>query len=373
MKVRLFRPLIGDDEITAIKETFEASWVGLGNKVSEFEGAWCSITGAENALAVNSGTAALHLAVKAFSFTPGSEILVPSLTFSSTAFAAVYEGLKPVFVDIDNDTLCMDLDDLSSKITPKTAAVIIVHFGGNHTDINRLKDLCDQHKIKLIEDCAHSQYGRTKEGDTLGLIGDVGCYSFEEKKGITTGDGGMIVSADAELINKLKPARWVGIDKDTWVREQEQRISKHWYYEINDIGYKYNMNNLSAAIGLAQLKKLDQFNKRKRDIIARYQSQLTRNSFFFDYDTKGNLAYWLFGIRSARRDELIIHCQNKGIATGVHYTPLNQHNAFKNFRGKTPVANKFYDQAVTLPLHPALNDGEIDYVCETVNNFEQTL
>lgn len=369
MKTRLFRPLLDKDDLAAVAQTFDEAWVGLGKYVSDFESAWQNFTGAPASLAVNSGTAALHLAVKAFKFQRGMEVLVPALTFSATAFSAIYEDLIPVFVDVDPETLCIDLNDLQTKITSKSVAVIAVHFGGNHCDLKQLVSICQTHKLKLIEDCAHSQAGTSKCGHVLGLVGDIGCYSFEEKKGITTGDGGMIVSKDVELIQQLKPLRWVGIDKDTWQRETDKNDKQHWYYEINEVGYKYNMNNMSAALGLSQLKKLNDFNSYKRYIIGCYLNGLEGKVPLFNYDIDGKLAYWLFGLRIDNRDKFVEYCTSKGVATGVHYTPLNKHTAFSKFRGETKFTNQIYPKMVTLPLHPAMTENEIEFIIETVNSF----
>jgi perosamine synthetase len=228
----------------------------------------------------------------------------------------------------------------------------------------------------VIEDCAHSAGGVYKE-KKLGRWGDISCFSFEEKKCMTTGDGGMISSDDYELIKPLRSRRWVGINKDTWQREKENLKGNHldvhqWYYEISDIGYKYNMNDLMAAIGLAQLKKLNQMNKRREEIIRRYIEGLNGKDNVragLPYTIKDS-SYWMFMVRVKDRDRFILHMKKNNIATGVHYMPLTMHPLFQKYKSETPVADKIWQEFVTLPLFPDLKDEEVDYVINTVKNYQ---
>ncbi len=264
MNIRLFKPYIGEEELQNIKDTFDRSWIGLGPKVSEFEQEWSNYIGSKNSIACNSATAALHLALTAYKFPVGKKVLVPAITFASTATAVLYNRLEPVFVDVDSETVQMSMEDMEKKFTPECVAIIPVHMGGYPVQIDKVVEFAKSKNLKVIEDCAHCAGGEYK-GKKLGTYGDIGCFSFEEKKCMTTGDGGMICSDDTELMTMLKPYRWVGIDKDTWKRAREfsdtdQIDAMHWHYQIGVLGYKYNMNDLAAAIGLAQLKKLDYMN-----------------------------------------------------------------------------------------------------------------
>jgi len=193
--IRLFKPSLGDEELQKIREAFERGWIGLGPAVKDFESAWSEWLGCRSSLAVNSATAALHLAVMAYGFKPGKKVLVPVITFASTAFAAVYNDLEPVFVDVDFETLQMSLDDLQRKYTPDCVAVIPVHFTGHPAPMEKIAEFARLNNLKVIEDCAHTP-GSTYLGKKLGLWGDIGCFSFEEKKAMTTGDGGMMCSDD---------------------------------------------------------------------------------------------------------------------------------------------------------------------------------
>lgn len=376
MKVRLFKPCVGDEELAQIKEVFDISWLGMGGKVPEFENKWKAFIGAKAAMGVNSATAALQLAVGAFGFPKGKKVLVPAQTFVSTALAPLHNGLDVKFVDADEETLGMSVEDLERKYDDECVAVMPVHFGGHPVKMDAVVEFADAKGLKVIEDCAHTQGGEY-QGKKLGTFGEVGCFSFEEKKGMTTGDGGMLVSDNEALVERLRPTRWLGIDKDTWKRsagytQTGEQDAYHWYYEIDHAGFKFNMNNLAAAIGLAQMEKLDWMNERKARAIGRYMEGLAdvpeaRPIIPFDLD--GYSSYWIFGLRVPKRDELILHLKAKEIATSVHYTPLPMHPLFKNHTEPCPVAEKAYGEMVTLPLFPEISDEEIDYVVEHVRTF----
>jgi perosamine synthetase len=301
MNIRLFKPSIGEEELANIREVFDRAWLGNGPTVVRFEEAWSKYIGCKISIGVNSATAALHLALTAFHFPEGKKVLVPAITFASTATAVLYNRLIPVFVDVDPDTVSMDLNDLQRKYDKDCVAVIPVHNGGYPVAMDRLMELAEKLNLKVIEDCAHCAGGEYK-GRKLGTWGHIGCFSFEEKKCMTTGDGGMICSDDIELIEPLRAYRWVGIDKDTWRRAEgastlAENEAMHWHYEISVLGYKYNMNDLAAAIGLAQLAKLDNMNQRRAAIIEKYLDgimDLKNIKPIFPYD-KGSGAYWYFG------------------------------------------------------------------------------
>jgi perosamine synthetase len=375
MEIRLFKPCVGEEELDNIRDVFKRAWLGLGPKVSQFEKEWSSYIGARNSIGVNSCTAALHLAITAFKFPEGKKILVPAVTFVSTALAVLYNRLEPVFVDVDPETISIDMADLERKYTKDCVGVIPVHLGGHPVRMDELIGWAGEKGLKVIEDCANSGGGEYR-GRKLGTLGDIGCFSFEEKKSMTTGDGGMICSNDFSLIEPLRACRWVGIDKDTWKRaanylDAKQLDSRHWYYEVSVLGYKYNMNDLMAAIGLAQLKKLDWMNERRARIIERYLSgikELEDIRPIYPYQLE-NSAYWIFGVRSPQRDDLIIHLKKKGIATGVHFLPLPLHPLFKSYDHDIPVAKQIWQEIVTLPLFPELTDEEVDYVLEAMASF----
>jgi len=374
MNIRLFKPSIGSEELENIKQVFEREWLGLGPMVSQFEKEWNEYVGSKMSIGVNSATAALHLSLMAYKFPKGKKVLVPAITFASTATAVLYNDLIPVFVDVNKDTVSMDLEDLQRKYDKDCVAVIPVHNGGYPVPMDELMDIARKLNLKVIEDCAHSAGGVYK-GKKLGTWGDIGCFSFEEKKCMTTGDGGMICSDDIELITPLRAQRWVGIDKDTWKRTQSADTNNdamHWHYEIALLGYKYNMNDVAAAIGLAQLHKLEKMNAQRRNIIKKYVagiSGLKTIQPIFPYNTNEG-AYWFLGIRSQHRDELIVYLKNKGIATGVHFYPLPMQPLFQKYDNGCSVAKDIWKTFITLPSHVDLTDEEINYVIEALQEFD---
>ena len=377
MKIRLFKPSVGKEELDNIKDAFERSWIGLGPKVAEFEKDWCKFIGCKAAIALNSATAALHLSLAAYDFPEGKKVLVPAITFASTAFAPLYNKLEPVFVDVDEEAISISLEDLERKYSKDCVAVMPVHFGGQPVEMDKLMDFAKEKGLTVIEDCAHCA-GSEYKGKKLGTWGNTGCFSFEEKKLMTTGDGGMMCSDNVDLIRKIQPARWVGIDKDTWKRVKGYTDSKsldamHWYYEISILGYKYNMNDLSASIGLAQLKKLNNMNRKRSHCINRYMKRIEnlKNIHPLLPYEPDKYHYWLFGVRCEKRDDLIIHLKSKGIATGMHYMPLMLHPFFKSFDSECPVSKKIWRTFVTLPLHADLTDEEVDYIVDALLEFDK--
>ncbi len=375
MNIRLFKPSLGEEELQAIKEAFDRSWVGLGPKVAEFEEAWSKFIGCKMSVGVNSATAALHLALACFRFSEGKKVLVPSLTFSSTASAVLYNRLIPVFIDSDPVTLGMSLEELDKKYDKDCVAVIPVHYAGHPVPMDILVPWARSKGLKIVEDCAHTAGGIYK-GKSLGTWGDIGCFSYEEKKCMTTGDGGMMVTDDPELFRDVKAMRWVGIDKDNWKTAQAYTTanhdSMHWFYELNVLGYKYNMNDLAASIGLVQLSRLPAFNNRRSEIIKKYIGGIKPVKVIeplIPFEPE-NYPYQMFGIRAVERNELMIYLKSKGIATGCHYTPLSVQPLFKRWGNNCPFIEKESDKFITLPLHADLTHEEVNYVIEALNNFK---
>jgi perosamine synthetase len=375
MNIRLFKPSLGQEELDNIREAFARGWVGLGPKVAEFEAKWTEFIGCRVAIGLNSATAALHLALRCFGFPEGKKVLVPSMTFSATASAILYNRMIPVFVDSDPVTLGMSLEDLEKKYDKDCVAVMPVHYCGHPVPMDLLMPWARKRGLKVIEDCAHTAGGEYK-GKKLGTWGDIGCFSFEEKKCLTTGDGGMICSDDPDLLKDVKAMRWVGIDKDNWKTAQAyttaNRDAMHWFYEINVLGYKYNMNDLAACIGLAQLIKLPAMNNRKSEIISNYMRGLKNISGvspLLPYEPLKNI-YQIFGVRANFRDELMIFLKSKGIATGCHYTPLSLQPLFKPWGENCQYIEKEYTRFITLPLHADLTNEELTYIISKLREFE---
>jgi len=374
----LFCPSLGHEELEEIADSFSKSWVGLGPKVNQFEARWKERLNCEFVMAVNSATAALHLALSSFNFPKGKKVLVPSLTFASTATAVLYNDLIPVFVDSNPISLSIDFDDLISKYDHDCVAVIPVHYAGHPAPLESIISWAIDHNLRVIEDCSHTP-GSLYKGKPLGTWGDYGCFSFEEKKIMTTGDGGLICSQQLpKNPQTLRARRWVGIDKDTWKSSQEyvntHSQSMHWFYEIRELGYKYNMNDLSASIGLAQLKKLDSFNITRKTLIDTYMMRLEDSKIIspmLPFDTQ-QYDYQMFGIRTVYRDELMGYLKQNEIATGCHYTPLTLQPLFKEFTGSCSFIEKEHNKMMTLPLHVNLTVEEVNFVCDKILEFESS-
>jgi len=376
MNIRLFKPSVGEEELQLIKEAFERSWIGLGPMVNKFEEEWAKFIGCEVAIGLNSATAALHLALRIFGFEKGKKVLVPSLTFSSTASAVLYNELIPVFVDSDPTTLGISLEDLEKKCDNDCVAVIPVHYAGHPVPMDKLVPWARNKGLKVIEDCAHTAGGVFK-GKTLGTWGDIGCFSFEEKKCMTTGDGGMMVTNDPDLFKDVKAMRWVGIDKDNWKTSiaytEINKDAMHWFYELNVLGYKYNMNDLAASIGLAQLKKLPAFNKRRSQICKLYLNgiqDLHGVEPLLPFESE-KYPYQMFGIRAEKRNELMIYLKSQGIATGCHYTPLSLQPLFKFYAKDCNYIEMEANKFITIPFHTELTNEEIIFVLQRIHEFSR--
>lgn len=374
MNIRLFKPSVGQEELTNIEKAFDRSWIGLGPNVSEFEKKWANFVESKEAIGLNSATAALHIALMTFKFPEGKKVLLPSLTFASTACAVLYNRLIPVFVDSDPITLGMDLEDMKRKHDDDCVAVIPVHYTGHPVPMEELMPWARENNLKVIEDCAHTT-GALYKDKRLGTWGDLGCYSFEEKKLMTTGDGGMIVSNDPKLLKDVKAYRWVGIDKDNWKTAQaytdSNKNAMHWFYEINLLGYKYNMNDLAASIGLAQLQKLPAMNARRSQIIRMYLDgieDIDGIKPLLPFEPE-NYVYQMFGIRTEKKDELMIFLKSKGIATGCHYTPLSQQPLFLPYAKDCEYIEQEAKKFITLPLHVDLTNEEVNYIIHYLREF----
>ena len=367
MNIRLFKPSLGEEELNAVKEAFDREWIGLGPNVNKLEEEWEKHLGCAEAIGLNSATAALHLSLALFGFPAGKKVLVPSMTFSATASAALYNQLIPVFVDSDPETLGISLEDLDRKYDKDCVAVMPVHYAGHPVAMEKLVPWARERNLKIIEDCAHTT-GSNYKGTPLGLWGDIGCFSFEEKKLMTTGDGGMICSNDPELLKDVRAMRWVGIDKDNWKTAQKytdaNRDAMHWYYELNVLGYKYNMNDLAASIGLVQLKRLPEMNRKRSEIITQYMEgieEIPNVEPLVPYEPD-QYVYQMFGVRVENKTEMILHLKSKGIATGCHYTPLSVQPLFAEWGHNCPYIEKEIDRCITLPLHVDLSHSDIEYI-----------
>ncbi len=366
--IPVFKPSFGEEELEALREPFQTGWIGLGPKTKEFEKQFAEYIGTRYAVALNSGTAALHLALKVLEV-QGMEVITTPMTFVSTNHAILYNQGIPVFTDIEPDTLNIDQAEIRQNITAKTKAIMVVHYGGHACDMDPILDLAKEKNIAVVEDAAHGCGGEYRE-QKLGSLGDIACFSFHAVKNLATGEGGMVTTDDSEFYGRLVKLRWMGISRDTWSREEKDK-KYSWYYDVEEVGFKYHMNDIPAAIGIVQLKKLDKMNQRRREITERYNQGL-KDLQWLEIPTVKPYArpsHHNYVIKVVKRDQLNIYLQEKGISTGVHYIPNNHYEMYHSFRGETPVADSVWKKLLTLPLFPDLKDEEVDYIIREIKEF----
>jgi len=366
--VPIFRPSYGEEELRGVMEVFQSGWIGLGPKTAEFEKRFARYIGIPHAVATNSATAALHLGLRVLQV-QGAEVITTPMTFVSTNHAILYNEAMPVFADIEEDTLNIDPESILRNITDKTKAIVVVHYGGHACDMDRILEIAEAYGLPVVEDVAHG-CGGSHRGRKLGSLGTLGCFSFHAVKNLATGDGGMITLRDEALDRRLRTLRWCGIDKDTWDRSEiDEKYS--WYYTVNELGFKYHMNDISAAIGLAQLEKLDRGNERRREIAATYDEAFAGIGWLslpvervYACSARHN-----YVVQLERRDELITHLRERRIAAGVHYMPSHLYRMYRGFRADVPVAERVWQKLVTLPLYPDMTGADVQRVIKAVIDF----
>ena len=371
MKIPFHRASIDDKEINAVAEVLKSGWLTMGEKTFEFEKLFTEYTGAGHAVAVNSCTSALHLALKAIDLKPGDEVIIPAITFIATWEVVTYFGAVPVIADVEKDTHLLDVSSFESKITSKTRAVIPVHYSGQPCDMDRIIDIAKHKGIYVIEDAAHSLPAYYKNRP-VGSIGDFTCFSFYATKTVTTGEGGMITTGNEAAAERIRSLRLHGISRDAWNRYSD---SGSWQYDVIEPGYKYNPTDISSAIGIEQLKKSDDMNRRRREIALMYNEYFAGNEFAELYTVKNDrISSWhLYPLKiridsaAVKRDEFIREMKMCGINTGVHFIPLYRFSCFKE-SGLTPEefpgSEYVFTREVSLPVFPDMSDDEVAYVAE---------
>ncbi|MCD4819034.1 MAG: DegT/DnrJ/EryC1/StrS family aminotransferase [Candidatus Cloacimonetes bacterium] len=365
--IPVYRPYTDGKEIEYLKEVINSGWWGLGPKTKEFEKKFAKYIGSEHAVGLNSATAALHLALKCIEV-EGFEVITPSMTFVTTNHAVLYNGGIPVFCDITEDNLNIDPEKIEELITEKTKAIIVVHFGGYACDMDRIMDIAKKNNLYVIEDAAHACGGEYK-GKKLGSIGDFGSFSFQAVKNLSTGDGGMLLTNNHEWFERLKKLRWVGISKDTF--ERGAGNSYDWFYDVTELGFKYHMNDISAAIGLAQLEKLDWMNDVRRKWSNYYRKEL-RGISQISYPPQKDYMFPAchnFVIKTTKRDELKNFLMKKGITTGVHYYPNHLYDMYEKYSRKLPITESIWKKLITLPLFPGMTQQEANLVIDSIKGF----
>ena len=374
MMIPVFRPCYGEEELEALREPFQSGWIGLGPKTQEFEERFADFLGVPHAVAVNSATAALHLALK-LADVRGVEVITTPMTFVSTNHAILYNGGIPVFADIQPDTLNIDPEDVRRKVTPRTRAIMVVHYGGHACEMDKILAIAREHGLRVIEDAAHACGGAYRER-MLGGLGDFGCFSFHAVKNLATGDGGMITTGDAEADARLRKLRWLGISRGTWDRVEGRGYS--WEYEVQEPGFKCHMNDITAAIGLVQLAKLERTNGRRRSLAERYTRLLADVEWLQTPVEKeyAHSAWHNYVVKVADpsdRDPLMDHLKARGISTGMHYIPNHLYAMYRPYvTDPLPVAETVWKRLITLPLFPDLTDEQQDLVVSSIKSYRRS-
>lgn len=344
-----------------------SGWWGLGPKTKAFELAFAEFVGARHAVGLNSCTAALHLALKVAEV-EGGEVITTPITFVSSNAAILYNNAVPVFADIEPDTLNISVADIERRITPKTKAIMVVHYGGHPVDLDEIHELAKPRGIRVVEDAAHAA-GAYYKDRRIGSISPLTCFSFHAVKNLAMGEGGAITLNDDEVDERLRRLRWLGITKDTWSRAENNRYA--WAYKVDELGYKCHMNDIPAAIGLVQLAKLEKTNARRREIAARYTQGFADLEWLETPVERPYVrsAFHNYVIKVPHRDRLMSQLQEQGISTGMHYEPNHMYEVFNATDSELPVTDKVWRKLVTLPLFPDLTNAQVDMVIDSVRAF----
>jgi perosamine synthetase len=370
------RQSIDDEDIRAVVEVLRSDWLTTGPKVAEFEESVARYVSARFAVAVSSGTAALHSAMYALGIGPGHEVIVPAMTFAASANCVVYQGGTPIFVDVASDTLLIDPKEVERKITPRTKAIIAVDYAGQPCDYDALKEIAASHHLKLVADACHS-LGATYQGRSVGSLADLSIFSFHPVKHITTGEGGMVTTDQEEYANRLRIFRNHGITSDH--RQREAQGS--WSYQMVDLGYNYRITDFQCALGMSQLQKLPRWLERRQEIARQYDEAFAGIKGIKPLAVKSGIghAYHLYVVRVSQdetaieRGELFRSLRARGIGVNVHYIPVHLHPFYqKRFGtgcGLCPVAESAYEQILSLPMYPAMTDEEIAIVINALRSL----
>lgn len=369
-------PEIGEEEIDAVVHALRSGWITTGPQARQFEADFAIfLGGGVEAIAVNSATAGLHLGLEALGVGPGDEVITTTHTFTATAEVIRYLGADPVFVDVDADTLCVDVEAVAAAITPRTRAIIPVHFAGRAADMQALLALAHKHGIKVLEDAAHAL--PTTCGGTLvgALDSDVTVFSFYANKTMTTGEGGMLVTRNAELAKRARVMRLHGINRDAFDRFTAKVPS--WYYEIVAPGFKYNMTDIAAAMGVQQLKKVRTFAAKRAQVAAWYDIALADLPIIRPpHAAPGDVHSWhLYVVQLADgarvpRDQFIERLFAQGIGCSVHYIPLHLQPYWRDTYGLKPemfpVSQRIYERTLSLPMYSLMTEGDVARVATAI-------
>jgi perosamine synthetase len=375
--VPFHQALIEEEEISAVLDVLRSGWLTTGPRVREFEAAFAHFTGARYAVALNSCTAALHLALAAVGISEGEEVILPTMTFASTGEVVLYFKARPVLVDCKQGSFHADPDQIARSITSRTRAIIPVHYGGYARDMDAILDVAREHGLKVIEDAAHALPSRYR-GATIGTLGDITCFSFYATKTLTTGEGGMVTTGNQEYADRIRMLSLHGASRDAWKRYTSEGS---WRYEVLEMGYKYNLTDLQAALGLAQLAKCEAMRARRAVLAERYDQGLAGLDAFDvvpvpqDVEHAWYLYVLLVNPSALRidRSRVIEELKSRGIGTSVHFIPLHLHPLYQKYigyrKGQFPNAEERFERAISLPIYPGMTEEDSGRVIEALREI----
>jgi perosamine synthetase len=364
-RIALFRTAIGEDAVDAAAAVLRSGWIGSGPIVEAFEREFAAAVDAPAALAVSSGTAALHLALRVLDLEPGTEVVTTPLTWLSTHHVILYEGCVPVLADVDPSTGNIDPASVGERLSERTGAVVAVHYGGYPCDLDALRGLARDVGVPLIEDCAHA-VGAAYRSRPIGSAPNLQCFSFSPTKNLTCADGGAIVTGDPVQADRLRRLRSLGIERTAARRMREDGWPYRDSHELMEVGFRYEMNELHAAIGLAQLPTLEAENARRREIAAAYRAGLAGVAgieLLRDEAPGVRSSHHLFAVLADERGRLADALHQRGVEVGVHY-PVNE--LLRTPAGELPAMDRFAERTLSLPLHPSLTDADVAAVTAAV-------
>lgn len=375
-KVPLFDIGFDNEEIEAVQKVIRSGWLTMGDVTEVFERLFAEFLNVKHAIAVSSGTAALHLANLALGMGRGDEVICPSLTFVASANSIFYTGARPVFAEItSHDDFNISPDDITSRMTERTKAILVVHYGGHCCDMGRITEIAKRGGLFIIEDCAHAP-GAEYSGKKCGALGDLGCFSFFSNKNMTTGEGGMITTSDDELAERIRLLRSHGMTIPTSDRYRGHGVS----YNVVELGFNYRIDEMRSALGIVQMRKLKNNNNRRQELVQIYLDRL-RNVNGLTIPFRNGLglpAHHIFPIlldEDVLRSKFIRYLKDKGIQTSIHYPAIHQFDYYRDKveydAGCLSVTEEVAKREVTLPLYPSMKDEDVHYVCEAVAKYLQ--
>lgn len=361
--VVMFKPYVNDRAIQLVGEVLRSGWIGEGPKVKEFENKLHEKFKINHLAAVNSGTSALHLALALAGVTHGDDVISTAQTCTATNHAILMQGAKPVFADINYEDANISPESIAEKITPKTKAIICVHWAGYPCHLNEINKIAEENNLKVVEDAAHA-LGATYKGEPIGNISDFSCFSFQAIKQLTTGDGGMLSSRDPIHIENAKLRRWFSIPRE----KREQTVCGAPLYDIKGVGYKYHMNDISAAIGIGNLEDFDKIQKNREDAVKRYREELERvpKITLLEQRDDRKSGHWLFSMHVQDREKFAHNLKQSYIDTSVVHLRNDKFSAFGPLRNDLPNTEKAYDTLISLPLHNYITSEEVEHVISAI-------